>query len=124
MNYTKIRIVLKDATELYISEDELTVFKLSGDYHRIDYLNDKDQWNRLDGPAIEWANGDKSWYVDGQKHRLDGPAVDWVGRSKRWYANGQLHRLDGPAYEGPDGPAEWWIRGRNYTQEAFEKEIQ
>ena len=23
--------------------------------------------HRLDGPAIEWADGSKAWYVDGEK---------------------------------------------------------
>jgi len=25
--------------------------------------------HRLDGPAIEWANGGKEWWVDGKLHR-------------------------------------------------------
>ena len=29
--------------------------------------------HRTDGPAIEWSNGDKRWYIDGQLNRIDGP---------------------------------------------------
>jgi hypothetical protein len=29
------------------------------------YYNENNYWHRTDGPAIEHANGDKSWYVDG-----------------------------------------------------------
>ena len=68
MNYTKIRIVFKDDTELYISEDEIVVYQLSGDYKYIEYQNDKEQAHRLDGPAREWANGSKWWYVDGKAY--------------------------------------------------------
>ena len=44
--------------------------------------------HREDGPAVEWAHGDKVWYVNGEHHRLDGPAVEWVGGDKGWYING------------------------------------
>ena len=32
----------------------------------ISYYNDKEQLNREDGPAVEYANGDKYWYINGQ----------------------------------------------------------
>ena len=25
-----------------------------------------------------WANGDKSWYLNGKLHREDGPAIEWA----------------------------------------------
>ena len=31
-----------------------------------------------DGPAIEQANGDKWWCLNGKTHRTDGPAVEWA----------------------------------------------
>jgi len=45
--------------------------------------------HRLNGPAIEYANGHKEWYVDGQHHRLDGPAVEYTNGDKEWYVDGQ-----------------------------------
>jgi hypothetical protein len=65
MNYTKIRVVFKDYVELAVNEDEVTVFQLAGGYHRIDYLNDKDQPHRTDGPACVWADGWQGWYENG-----------------------------------------------------------
>ena len=59
--------------------------------------------HREDGPAVEWADGDKSWYVDGRIHRTDGPAIEGKDGSKFWYTNGELHRTDGPAIEAADG---------------------
>jgi hypothetical protein len=52
------------------------------------------QLHRIDGPAIEYANGSKAWYVDGKHHRIDGPACEWA-----------------------DGDKEWWIEGEYYTEE-------
>ena len=89
MNYTKIRMVFKDDTELYISEDEIVVYQLSGDYKYIEYQNDKEQAHRVDGPAYEWADGGKWWFVNGQRHRADGPAIEWADGSKEWYVNGK-----------------------------------
>ena len=32
--------------------------------------------HREDGPAVEYNNGIKFWYLHGKRHRADGPAVD------------------------------------------------
>ena len=55
-------------------------------------LNKEDhskQLHRVDGPAIEWADGDKSWYLNGEFHRIDGPAIEWADGYKAWYLNGE-----------------------------------
>jgi hypothetical protein len=83
------------------------------------WYNDKDQRHRLDGPAIEWANGSKAWWVDGKYHRLDGPAYDGFDGSKSWYVNGKRHRLDGPAYIYADGYKGWFVDGKELTEEEF-----
>ena len=38
-----------------------------------------------------------------KRHREDGPAVEYADGSKEWYLNGKLHREDGPACEYADG---------------------
>jgi hypothetical protein len=55
------------------------------------YYKDKamNMLHRTDGPAVEYAGGDKFWYVDGQLHRLDGPAFEWSNGSKEWYVDGK-----------------------------------
>jgi len=30
------------------------------------YYNEDGEFHRIDGPAIEYADGDKSWYIEGQ----------------------------------------------------------
>ena len=66
-NYTKIRVHINAETKLYVSEEELVVFKLSGDY-MVEYLNDKYELHRTDGPAIEYACGCSASYVRGILH--------------------------------------------------------
>ncbi len=80
--------------------------------NRVEYRNDNNQFHRLDGPAREWSNGSKHWYVDGKLHRLDGPAVEWSNGSKEWHVNGELHRENGPAVEGLDGYCLWVKNGK------------
>ena len=41
------------------------------------------------GPAVEYSNGDKFWYQNGDLHRTDGPAVAYANGVKRWYINGE-----------------------------------
>ena len=53
------------------------------------YYNTNGLLHRTDGPAVEYADGDKSWYQNGQLHRIDGPAVEWADGIKEWYINGE-----------------------------------
>ncbi len=63
----------------------------------VQYVNEKGEFHRTDGPACEYANGEKSWYLNGELHRLDGPAIEYASGTKCWFINGKLHREDGPA---------------------------
>jgi len=85
------------------------------------YYKDKAMtiYHRLDGPAVEYADGTKVWWVDGKRHRLDGPAVEWADGSKEWWVDGKLHRLDGPAYEGANGSKFWYVEGKLLSEEQF-----
>ena len=56
---------------------------------KTEWYNLNDQLHREDGPAIEWANGDKYWYLNDKLHREDGPAVECANGNKYWYLNGQ-----------------------------------
>jgi len=66
-------------------------------YIKIDEVGDKFYFSdremtilhREDGPAIEWTDGYKSWYLDGKRHREDGPAIEWASGYKSWYLNGK-----------------------------------
>jgi len=87
------------------------VDRISQDQWRIgnEYRNDRFQLHRLDGPAIEGADGTKEWHQHGELHRLDGPAIEGVDGTKYWYQNDKFHRLDGPAVEFADGRQYWYI---------------
>jgi hypothetical protein len=74
------------------------------------------------------TNGDLYWFKEGHYnsflHREDGPAIEYFNGSKTWYLNGKLHRLDGPAVEAANGDKYWWINGQNIpckTQKEFEQ---
>jgi phage baseplate assembly protein gpV len=67
--------------------------------------------HRLDGPAVEYANGTREWHVNGVPHRMDGPAFDSIYGHREWYVNGKRHREDGPAVEYADGDKAWHVNG-------------
>ena len=54
----------------------------------------------------------KEWYQNDKLHRVDGPAVEYINGDKSWYQNGKRHRTDGPAVEGIDGTKSWWLNGK------------
>jgi len=65
-------------------------------------------------PVID-EYGTKHWYNDrGEFHREDGPAVEYASGNKEWWINGNLHREDGPAIEYAYGNKEWYINGNHY----------
>jgi len=86
---------------------------------RIEYYNMENKLHREDGPAVEYSNGNKSWYINGSLHREDGPAVEYKSGYKEWYINGERHREDGPAIEYSNGTKEWWINGKK-TEKDFQ----
>ena len=67
-------------------------------------------------------SGNKFYYSDRDMtilHREDGPAVEWYDGSKSWFLNGKRHREDGPAYEDVRGTKAWFLNGEELTEEEF-----
>jgi hypothetical protein len=80
----------------YINDDTKKEFF----YAEFDFERGSYKWHRTNGPAVEWADGRKEWYLNGKLHREDGPAVEYVDDDdtiKKWYVNGEQHRIGGPA---------------------------
>jgi hypothetical protein len=83
-------------------------------YHTIWYLNGN--LHRVDGPAVEFANGDKEWYLNGKRHRVDEPSIEYANGDKIWCLNEEPHRVDGPAMEYANGDKEWYLNGKLHRQ--------
>ena len=129
----KSNVQLPDGTWRRVNSDGDVLYtknKNRVDYHRLDgpaveWLDGSKAWwvngyrHRIDGPAIEYASGRKAWWVNGYLHRLDGPAIIGTDGSKRWYVNNKLHRLDGPAIEWLGGGRQWFVDGKEYSEEEF-----
>ena len=58
---------------------------------RIYWYNEKDQRHCEHGPAIEYADGSKEWWINDKLHREDGPAVEYVDGWKFWYLDGNKY---------------------------------
>lgn len=83
------------------------------------WKNRTGELHRENGPAMEWANGDKEWYIHDQLHRENGPAREYANGYKAWWVHGKLHRNDGPAIMLVSGDKEWWFRDKYYEQLEF-----
>lgn len=57
---------------------------------------------------------------DDQLHREDGPAVEWEDGTRMWFLDELLHREDGPAVEGADGSLQWFLDGKRLSEDEFE----
>lgn len=129
MKETQYIKVDKDGNKSYYKDKDLTLL------HRIDgpaieWKDGGKEWwvngflHRTDGPAIESAFGDKYWFVNGKHHRTDGPAVECPDGYKAWHINDKRHRTDGPAIIRHDGTKEWWVNGVRLTEEKFNRKKQ
>jgi len=107
-------------------------FDENNDFHNsigpaIEYKNgDKEYWihgelHKLDGPAVICSNGYKEYWVNGVRHRLDGPAIESSLGYKEYRINDELHRLDGPAVIYPDGNVEYWVNNNKLAKEEFDR---
>ena len=56
----------------------------------IKWYNEKEGYHREDGPAVEYSNGTKFWYLNGKRHRENGPALEFADGDKVWYINGKI----------------------------------
>jgi hypothetical protein len=87
------------------------------------WKNEKGELHREDVPAIEYVNGTKCWYLDGNRHREDGPAIEYADGGRCWCRNGNRHRINGPAIEWSDGSEEYWIEGVKYTEAEYKMKV-
>ena len=74
-------------------------------------------FHRVDGPAVELADGTREWFLNGKRHREDGPAVELVDGTREWYLHGKLHREDGHAVEWADGTRKWYREGKLHRED-------
>jgi len=78
--------------------------------------------NNMETQYIKKDNGYACYYADEEMtviHRLDGPAVEHADGHKAWYVEGKRHRLDGPAVECADGYKTWWVKGKRLSEAEF-----
>jgi len=67
------------------------VHKITNIHGDVFYYNRKYDFHRLDGPAVEYHNGAKEWWVNGKHHRIAGPSVEWWNGEKLWHIKGKGH---------------------------------
>jgi hypothetical protein len=56
------------------------------------YFSDKEMQicHREDGPACEYSDGTKTWFINDNYHREDGPAIEYSDGTKAWYLSGKF----------------------------------
>jgi hypothetical protein len=88
----------------------------------VEYANGDKRWflngerHRENGPAIENADGTKRWFLNGKYHCENGPAVERIDGTKKWYLNGSLHRENGPAVEYANGSKHWFLNDKRHRE--------
>ena len=123
MDYVVCKVNKRGDKRYYNAEDQLH----REDGPAVEWNNGSKEWwlndklHREDGPAVEYSYGHKSWYLNGKRHREDGPAVEWSNGDEYWLINGKLHREDGPAAEYTNGDKHWFINGKKVTKKTVRK---
>ena len=73
------------------------------------YWSKNNKLHRINGPAVEKADGTKEWYRNGKRHRIGGPAVISPTGLRAWFFNDLKHREDGPALIWADGETFFYV---------------
>lgn len=85
------------------------------------WYNENGDFHNENGPALDYTNGSKHWYINGIRHRVDGPASEYYNGTKFWFYNGKPHREDGPAIEYFNGDKVWYYHGRKIDCNSIEE---
>lgn len=91
------------------------------------------QLHREDGPAVEWADGTRQWWIDGQElteeefisrtqgntSKDDQPVMkEYTDGTRMWcLPDGRPHREDGPAVERASGTRMWFLNGQQHRED-------
>ena len=69
---------------------------LSADVAETIFVLMGDEYHTKNGVVffVKRLNGDKEWFVNGERHREDGPAIEWADGSKYWYEYGKFCRKE------------------------------
>jgi len=87
------------------------------------YKEGTGECHRKDGPAVEYVDESKEWWLNGKLHRKDGPAVECASGHKEWILNGKRHREDGPAIEYADGSKAWYLNDKCFSEKGWKKQL-
>ena len=89
-----------------------------------DDIKVEDRTYFIDSLCYTDSYGNKFWKnKDVQLHRINGPAVEYVNGTKEWFVNGRLHRTDGPAIEFADGSKLWSVNGQRLTEQEHRNRV-
>jgi len=92
--------------------------------YRVIYCKNDSYNEKYDNDNLYYNDKTSKCYYKGYLvHREDGPAVEWQDGTKWWYLNGKRHRENGPAVEWPDGSKHWYINGKEYSEKEYLKII-
>ena len=70
--------------------------------------------HREEGPAVEYLDGSKEWWLSGKLNR-----VEWSNGAKFWYKDDEFHREDGPAIVYSNNEKEWYLNDVKLTEAEF-----
>lgn len=71
---------------------------------------------------IKVTNHGQAWCQYDQFHRLDGPAIEYADSEKQWNRYGKEYRAEGPKFEIRNGNRFWYFKCKfNYVKSLFKK---
>lgn len=108
-SYTDLGLIWIDPPPFIMMDEEKTVW----------YKSEEDRIiHRMDGPAVEWADGTIEYWEEGEYHRVGDPAIIESNGTQEYYCRGILHRADGPAIIRANGTLEYWFYGKLHREGA------
>jgi hypothetical protein len=80
-----------------------------------------------------YPDGTKLWYLNGKLHREDGPAIEYLNGYKEWYLEGEqlteeeynrrMNPVQQLTIEYLNGYKEWYLEGEQLTEEEYNRRM-
>ena len=89
-----------------------------------EYKEDFNRWldefeNRDHNLGLVFSHKDE----DGHYHNIDGPAVEYDNGTKKWFIHGKLHRENGPAIIWNSGNVLYFLNGIELSEKDYQKAL-
>jgi hypothetical protein len=111
----KLRYFFTDGSILEIVSSNKIIFKTVYANGEISYMDENNDLNQNNGPALATINNEYEFWLNGKKHNNSGPDSIKMNGEVTYHTNGQLNNFHGPAFFKKNGDMLFYLNGQKHN---------